>query len=73
MPVPAEIRRVERHDDDVADAGDDVLVAARAQIVLGRLVRVQDADLHLADASQRGIRAHKINSAATTKAAATYT
>jgi hypothetical protein len=42
--VAAEFGRGVRHDDDVARAGGDRLVAARAEIGLAGLVRLDPAD-----------------------------
>jgi hypothetical protein len=43
--MPAQIGRVERHDDDMARARADLLVAARAEVVLHRLERVDQPNL----------------------------
>jgi len=67
MPVAAQVGRVEGHDDEVPGAGRDVLVAARAEVGLLRLVRLDAPDLYL------GIRAHASRSATTTNAATTNT
>jgi hypothetical protein len=65
--VASKIRLVERDDHQVGQARDDVLVAARAQVLLGGLIGMDPADLYL------GIRAHRTRASVTTKAAATST
>lgn len=40
MPVPAELGRIGRHDDQVADTGSDVAMAARTHVRLERFVRL---------------------------------
>ena len=52
VPVAAQIRGVERHDDEVARARRDLLVAARAPVGLGGLERLDPPylDLHAVDA-----------------------
>jgi hypothetical protein len=46
--VPAEIRGLQRHHDDMAESGRDVAVTARAEVPLHGLVRLEEADLELA-------------------------
>jgi hypothetical protein len=48
VPVAPEVWGVEGHDDEVADALLDVVVAARAVVALGRLEGMDPADLDLA-------------------------
>jgi hypothetical protein len=67
VPVPSEIGSVERDDDHVPEARDDVLVAAGTQVGLGRLERVDPPDLYL------GISAHTRRASVMAKAAATST
>ena len=45
MPVPPLVDRVAGHDDHVPDPGRDLVVAARAAVRLGRLVRLHPAHL----------------------------
>jgi hypothetical protein len=71
MPVPAEIRSVERNHHQVAHARVDVLVAPGTQVLLGGLERMDDADLDLVAVRQRGISAHNSASAKRMNAAAT--
>ena len=47
VPVPAVVRDAGRHGDDVAHALGDVLLAAGAEVGLGRLVRLDPPDLDL--------------------------
>ncbi len=49
MPMPAEIRAVERDDHQVADAHADLLIAARAEVGLDGLVRLEAPNLDLLD------------------------
>jgi hypothetical protein len=69
--MTAQVGFVKGHHDEMADADGDVLIAAGAQVRLGRLVRVDPADLDVL--AQRGISAHNKQTATTRKAAATYT
>jgi hypothetical protein len=46
--VPAEIRRLDRDDDDVAEPRGDVAVTAGAEVPLHGLVGLEEADLELA-------------------------
>jgi len=71
MPVAAEVGRLERNDHDVADSDVDVVVAPRAQVRLGRLVRLHPAYLDLVVDHPK--RAHATRRAMTTIAAATMT
>jgi hypothetical protein len=70
VPVTPEVHRVERNDDQVPDAGRDLLLAAGAEVGLGGLKGLDPSDLDLV---QRGIIAHSRTSATTTNAAATST
>jgi hypothetical protein len=65
--VPSEVGCIERHHDDVAEPRRDLLVAARAQVGLGCLERVNPPDLYL------GISAHTTRAMVMAKAAATRT
>jgi hypothetical protein len=47
VPVAAQVRLVQRHDDKVPDPGWDLLVAPGAEIRLGGLVGVDAADLEV--------------------------
>lgn len=47
VPVPAEVGSIERNNHEVADPHLDVLIAARAEVTLRGLERVDDADLDL--------------------------
>jgi hypothetical protein len=67
VPVSAQIGFLFRDDDQMADAGGDVLVAPGTEVRLGRLEWMDDPGGYL------GIRAHKMRAAATMNAAATYT
>ena len=69
VPVAAEVRGLEGHDDQVARARFDPLVAAGAEVALHRLERLDAPDLYLGPSPA----AHKRRSATTTKAAATNT
>ena len=78
--MPAQVGVVERDHDEVAEAGHDVLVAAGAEVVLGRLVGVDPPDLDLvlwrSNPVRRrylGISAHSTRASVTAKAAATST
>jgi hypothetical protein len=52
VPVPAQVGSVEGYDDDVAGAGRDVLVAARADVALRGLVRLDASNLDVVHAAQ---------------------
>jgi hypothetical protein len=66
-----EIRRVGRHDHEMAGAGHDLLQAARTQVGLVGLKRMDQTDL---DGSvQRGIRAQSRITAITANATITMT
>jgi hypothetical protein len=74
VPVPAQVGRVEGHDHQMARAEGDVLVAARAQVRLDRLERVDPADLDLVSRrAYLGINAHSRRASITATAAATNT
>ncbi len=70
VPVPAEIRSLERYDDVMAHPGDDVVVAAGAPVGLAGLVRLHPSDVV---PGYLGYRTHSKSSATTTNAAATNT
>lgn len=69
------IRRVERHNHVVTEAHGDVLQAARAQVLLARLKRVDERDLDVL--ARIGIaqpkNAHASSTITTSTAAATIT
>jgi hypothetical protein len=69
--VAAQIRFVHGDDDDMAGAGLDALPAARTDVRLPGLKRVDAADLDRS--AQRGISAHRRMAAITAKAAMTIT
>jgi hypothetical protein len=71
VPVAAQVGLLERDGHQMADALVDLLVAAGAEVALGRLVRMDPADLELV--LYRGIRAHRRSRATIRNAAATYT
>src|SRR5581483_8240979 len=78
VPVPAQVGIVHGDDHDVAQPGDDVLVAAGAEVVLRRLIGVDPADLDLVIGRRvvrhyLGIRAHSTRSSVIATAAATRT
>jgi hypothetical protein len=69
-----EVGRVAWHHGHVADADGDLLVAARAEVGLARLVGLDGADLDVVvGRCQRGSSAHNRSRATTTKAATTNT
>jgi hypothetical protein len=78
VPVATEVGCLRRHDDHVADADADLLVAARAQVRLAGLVGLDapHLDVVLGGAcpwrvAHLGSRAHRRSAATTAKAAAT--
>jgi hypothetical protein len=52
MPVSAQVRGTARHDDYMAEADGDLLLASRAQVGLTGLKRVDLADVNLASIDQ---------------------
>lgn len=72
MPMTAEVRRVEGDDDEMARAGRDVLVAARADVALGGLVRLDASDVDVVRGHQPS-KAHTTRAMQTMSAAATIT
>jgi hypothetical protein len=66
--MAAEVGRGPRHDDHVAGARDDVVVAARAHVALRRLVGLDPPDL---DVGQVGVEATHPKKAQSTRASAT--
>lgn len=72
MPVAAQLRGLLGHDDQMADARRDVLVAARAEIRLARLIGLDAADLDR-PVGHLGINAHRRSTATTAKATTTNT
>jgi hypothetical protein len=69
--MSAEIGGIGRHDDEMPEAGSDVLLAPGADVGLEGLERVDAANLHRP--VQRGINAHSNSPAMTATAAATMT
>jgi hypothetical protein len=70
VPVAPQVDRVEGNDHQVTHADADLLLAARAEVGLGRLERLDPPDLDLV---QRGMIAHSNASATTANATATST
>jgi len=73
VPVAPQVGILEGYDDQVGEAGHDVLVATWAQVVLGRLVGMDPPDLDSLVRRYLGISAHNTRASVTAKAAATST
>jgi hypothetical protein len=78
VPVAAKVRRLQRDDDDMTGARRDVLVAAGAQVGLGRLEGLDPTHFDLGVEPPRSAGRHPRNaqatsSATTTRAATTIT
>jgi hypothetical protein len=71
VPVASQVGRFMRHDDHVAHADADLLVAAGAEVRLAGLVGLHAPDLDVVAAAHRGSSAHRRSAATTAKAAAT--
>lgn len=72
MPMATEIGSVARHDDHVADADSDVVIATRAEVHLARFVGLHPPHL-VHPIAQRGNATQTNSSATTIMAAATNT
>jgi hypothetical protein len=71
--VSPQIRRVDRHDDLVALAGTDLVIATGAAVHLRRLVRLHVPDLELVVGRHDPNTAHAMSAAMTANAATTNT
>jgi hypothetical protein len=74
--VPAQVRRGAWYDHEVSGAGDDVPVAARADVALRGLERVHHPDLDVLEVDREAAhpkKAQRTRTAATTRAIATNT